>query len=72
MEYLGSTTGSDKYGKAGNCSPLPVTWNVSQACAPLKISSVGDWCTKENVFKEDHAHGVRPLVNDAKLLSAIK
>ena len=72
VEYLGSTTGSDKYAKPGNCSPLPVTWNVSQACSPLKISSVGDWCAKENVFKEDHAHGVRPLVKDAKLLSAVK
>ena len=72
VEYLGSTTGSDKYGKPDSCSPLAVTWNVSQACTPLKISNVGDWCARENVFKEDHAHGVRPLVQDAKLLSAVK
>ena len=72
VEYLGSTTGSDKYAKPGNCSPLPVTWNVSQACSPLSITSVGDWCAKENVYKEDHAHGVRPLVQDAKLLSPVK
>lgn len=72
VEYLGSTTGGDKYAKSGNCSPLPVTWNVTQACSPLKLSSVGDWCAKDNAFKEDHAHGVRPLVRDAKLLSAVK
>ena len=72
VEYLGSTTGSDKYAKPGNCSPLPVTWNVSQACSPLSITSVGDWCAKENVYKEDHAHGVRPLVQNAKLLSPVK
>jgi Delta carbonic anhydrase len=72
VEYLGSTTGSENYAKPANCSPLPVTWNVSQACTPLKISSVGDWCAKENVYKEDHAHGVRPLVKDAKLLSPVK
>ena len=39
---------------------------------PLKISSVGDWCARANVFNEDHAHGVRPLVQDAKLLSAVE
>ena len=72
VEYLGSTTGSDKYAKADSCSPLGVTWQVSQACSPLKLSSVGDWCTSNNVFKEDHAHGVRPLVRDPKLLSAVK
>jgi len=72
VEYLGSTTGSKNYGQAGNCSPYPVTWNVSQACRPLSITSIADWCAKENVFKEDHAHGVRPLVKDAKLLSPIR
>lgn len=72
VEYLGSTTGSKNYAKPGDCSPFSVTWNVSQACSPLKISSVGDWCAKENVYKEDHAHGARPLVTDEKLLSAIK
>jgi hypothetical protein len=71
VEYLGSTTGI-KYGKPSDCSPYPVTWHVSQACSPLSINSVADWCAKENVFKEDHAHGVRPLVKDAKLLSRVK
>jgi hypothetical protein len=72
VEYLGSTTGSDKYLKPENCSPLPVTWKVSQACSPLRLTSVGDWCSKGNAFQEDHAHGVRPLVKDAKFLSAVK
>jgi hypothetical protein len=72
VEYLGSTTGSEKYSKPDNCSPLPVTWNVSQACSPLRIASVSDWCANPNVFEEDHAHGVRLLVEDPKLLSPIK
>jgi hypothetical protein len=37
----------------------------------VHASSVGQWC-KGNVFKEDHAHGVRNLVVNEKLLSAIK
>ena len=71
VEYLGSTTGS-KYGKPSDCSPFPVTWNVSQACSPLNIKSVANWCANDNVYKEDHAHGVRPLVKDAKLLSRVR
>jgi cadmium carbonic anhydrase-like repeat protein len=71
-EYFGSTTGSEKYSKPDSCSPLPVTWNVSQACSPLNITSIGDWCANPNAFEEDHGHGVRPLVEDPKLLSAIK
>jgi hypothetical protein len=71
VEYLGSTTGT-KYAKSSDCSPYPVTWHVSQACSPLSIKSVADWCAKGNAFKEDHAHGVRPLVKDAKLLSPAK
>jgi Delta carbonic anhydrase len=71
VEYLGSTTGP-KYGKATDCSPFPVTWHVSQACSPLNIKSVANWCANDNVYKEDHAHGVRPLVKDAKLLSRVR
>ena len=71
VQYLGSTTGSSY--NDGSCSPFKVTWNVTSACAPLEIGSINGWCGKdENPFKEDHAHGVRLLVEDAALLSPIK
>jgi len=71
VTYPGSTTG-DGYND-GTCSPFKVTWNVSSECTPLSTKSINDWCGKtKNVFKEYHAHGVRKLVMDAKLLSAIK
>ena len=38
--------------------------------AVVDINSVKDWCN-DNVFDEDHAHGVRNLVQNAKLLSPI-
>ena len=67
--FMGSTTGP-KYTEA-TCSPLQVTWSVRPKCAKLDINSLGEWC-KGNVFKEDHAHGVRKLVVNPKLLSKIK
>jgi hypothetical protein len=71
VEYLGSTTG-EKYNN-GTCSPYAVTWSVSPACSPLRITSINDWCGKDkNVFSEDHAHGVRLLVTDPELLSRIR
>lgn len=69
VEFLGSTTGP-KYTESA-CSPLQVTWSVRQNCAKLDINSVGEWCEK-NAFGEDHAHGVRKLVENPKLLSKIK
>ncbi len=69
VELLGSTTGP-KYNEA-SCSPLHVTWSVRPQCAKLDINTVGEWC-KSNDFKEDHAHGVRKLVTNPKLLSNIK
>ncbi len=69
VEFLGSTTGP-KFSEQA-CSPYQVTWNVRPKCAKLDINSVGEWC-KANVFKEDHAHGVRKLVTNPKLLSEIK
>jgi len=36
----------------------------------VNIESVGQWC-KGNVFKEDHAHGVRNIVKNQSLLSTI-
>jgi hypothetical protein len=67
--FPGSTTGP-KYNQR-KCSPYQVTWSVRPQCAKLDINSVGEWC-KSNVFEEDHAHGVRALVTDPKLLSVIK
>lgn len=69
VEFLGSTTGP-KYTEQ-KCSPLEVTWSVRPQCAKVDISSLSNWCEK-NVFEEDHAHGVRKLVTNPKLLSNIK
>lgn len=69
VEFLGSTTGP-KYNEQV-CSPLQVTWSVRPKCAKLDINSLEKWC-KGNDFKEDHAHGVRKLVVNPKLLSTIK
>lgn len=69
VEFIGSTTGP-KYSEQA-CSPYQVTWSVRPQCAKLDINSVGEWC-KGNVFDEDHAHGVRKLVTNPKLLSIIR
>ncbi|GAA6166404.1 delta-class carbonic anhydrase [Sessilibacter corallicola] len=69
VEYLGSTTGP-KYSEQ-QCSPYQVTWSVRPHCAKLDINSLAKWC-ESNVFKEDHAHGVRKLVVTPSLLSEIK
>lgn len=66
--FRGSTTGPD-YTEA-KCSPFQVTWSVRPTCAKLNISTLHKWCEK-NVFKETHAHGVRPLVTSRELLSSI-
>ena len=68
VQYAGSTTGPS-YNEQG--SPFEVTWNVRPKVAKVNIETVGEWC-KGNVFKEDHAHGVRNLVQNPDLLSAIK
>ena len=67
IQYIGSTTGPG-YNEKG--SPFQVTWNVRPKVAKVNIESVGHWC-KGNVFKEDHAHGVRNLVTNPELLSKI-
>jgi len=69
VEFIGSTTGP-KYTEQ-SCSPYQVTWAVRPHCAKVDINSLGEWC-KGNTFKEDHAHGVRKLVTNPKLLSPIK
>lgn len=67
IEYEGSTTGPG-YNESG--SPYQVTWGVRPKVAKVNVESVGTWC-KGNVFKEDHAHGVRTLVANPDLLSEI-
>ena len=67
VKYAGSTT-APTYNEKG--SPFQVTWSVRPKVAKVNIESVGKWC-KGNVFKEDHAHGVRNLVMNPDLLSEI-
>jgi len=67
--FTGSTTGP-KYSEQA-CSPYQVTWSVRPDCAKVNINTIGEFC-KGNVFKEDHAHGVRKLVTNPDLLPNIK
>jgi len=67
VQYGGSTTGP-AYNEQG--SPFQVSWSVRPMVAKVHIDTVGEWC-KGNVFKEDHAHGVRNLVGHYELLSPI-
>lgn len=67
VQYAGSTTGPS-YNEKG--SPLQVSWSVRPRVMKVNAASVGEWC-KGNSFKEDHAHGVRNLVVNEKLLSRI-
>lgn len=67
IQYSGSTTGP-KYNE--QASPFQVTWSVRPKVAKVNIQSVDKWC-KGNIFEEDHAHGVRNLVVNPKLLSKI-
>ncbi|MBL4775521.1 MAG: hypothetical protein JKY87_05645 [Mariprofundus sp.] len=68
VQYEGSTTGPG-YNEKG--SPFQVSWSVRPQVAKVNIATVGKWCEK-NDFNEDHAHGVRNLVQNTDLLSAIK
>lgn len=67
VEYNGSTTGPS-YNSVASCSPVKATWSVRPECSPLKLSSLKSWCST-NKFGEKEAHGVRPLVTKAELLS---
>ena len=68
VQYAGSTTGPS-YNEKG--SPFQVTWSVRPKVAKVNIESVAQWC-KGNIFKEDHAHGIRNLVINPDLLSKIQ
>lgn len=67
VQYEGSTTGPG-YNEAG--SPLQVSWSVRPEVMKVNIATVGTWF-ENNVFGEDHAHGVRNLVVNPDLLSPI-
>lgn len=67
--FPGSTTGPSYSDQ--KCSPLQVTWSVRPACARLDIASLHAWCAG-NPFKENHAHGVRPLVTAPALLAPLR
>lgn len=68
VEYAGSTTGPG-YNEQG--SQFQVTWSVRPKVMKVDILSVDVWL-KDNVFAEDHAHGVRNLVLNPALLSNIE
>ncbi len=67
VQYEGSTTGPG-YNEKG--SPFQVSWSVRPKVAKVNIDTVGKWC-EGNDFKEDHAHGVRNLLVNPDLLSAM-
>jgi hypothetical protein len=67
IQYEGSTTGPS-YNEAG--SPLQVSWSVRPEVAKVNIATVAAWF-ENNIFDEDHAHGVRNLVLNPDLLSPI-
>ena len=69
VEFLGSTTGPTYTDQ--KFSPFQVSWSVRPQCAKVDINSLSEWC-KGNIFEEDHAHGVRKLVTNPKLLSKIE
>lgn len=69
IEYQGSTTGPEF--TEAKCSPLQASWSVRPQCAKIHVGSLDAWCAS-NVFKENHAHGVRQLVTTLALLSTIK
>ncbi len=69
VEFLGSTTGPS-YSEE-KCSSLQVSWSVRPHCARVDIASLSEWCMG-NVFEEDHAHGVRKLVVNPKLLAPMR
>jgi len=68
VQYAGSTTGPS-YNEQG--SPFQVSWSVRPQVIKVNTETVGTWC-EGNSFDEDHAHGVRNLVTNPKLLSKVK
>jgi hypothetical protein len=69
IQFAGSTTGPTYTQSV--CSPVQVSWSVRPQCAKIGIASLDSWCAN-NVFKENHAHGVRQLVTAPELLAKIR
>ena len=72
--FRGSTTGPGFNATEehdASCSPLQVTWSVRPQCGIINIDSLDAWCKGNNVFNENHAHGIRHLVTKPELLSPI-
>lgn len=67
IQYEGSTTGPG-YNEAG--SPFQVSWSVRPKVAKVNLATVGAWF-ESNLFDENHAHGVRNLVQNTSLLAPI-
>jgi hypothetical protein len=67
IQYDGSTTGPS-YNEKG--SPLQVSWSVRPEVVKVNIATVATWLDN-NIFDEDHAHGVRNLVVNPALISNI-
>ena len=65
IAYDGSTTGPS-YNEKG--SPLQVSWSVRPDVIKVDIQTVDAWYA-DNIFDENHAHGVRNLVMNPALLS---
>ena len=63
------TTHSARFGRKR--THREVTWSVRPDCAKLDINSLHAWASGGNVFEEDYAHGVRPLVTEPELLAPI-
>jgi len=64
--YTGSTTGPNF--NNDHCSPYQVTWDVKKTYATIDAHGLAEW----SHHREQHAHGVRELVNRSELLSPIK
>lgn len=47
-----------------------MTWSVRPEVIKVDINSVGAWYS-DNIFDEDHAHGVRNLVKNLDLLAPL-
>ncbi|WP_179378930.1 delta-class carbonic anhydrase [Jannaschia marina] len=67
ITYAGSTTGPS-YNEVG--SPFQVSWSIRPEVVKVDIATVDAWLS-DNIFDEDHAHGVRNLVENPALLSPI-
>lgn len=67
VQYAGSTTGPS-YNEQG--SPFQVSWSVRPKIKKVNIETLETWLAS-NVFDEKGAHGVRNLVTNKALLSAI-